>query len=284
VSPLDHALKSEEEVIALALPLLLMFPSPVHLDSRSSLDLESWIGRYAMELRVASTARLPLLPADRTTTVSLLLVDLRVAAGAGTLIQRHQVCAVRIDGSSSVRMQVPDAFVHALSSREYPAEFARSSSGWEYAADMGPDAIGFDPARTGGELPRSAVDEGVNDADGDGEPGATVEMHVPAFGRVQLFIAQRSRLVLRSVEVDGVGIRGGVEIRMLEQRTLGARPAFFGRTPRLTPDPERSSFNLVRVAESTDCEGVRNQATTFFAESFPSRRQQGSHWSRTRGG
>jgi hypothetical protein len=251
-------------VIFSALALLLLSPVLIPADPDPARDLDSWIGRYAMELRVASTARLPLLPADRTTTVSLLLVELRQAAGKGVLMQRHQVCHVIIEGSSAVRMEVPDAFVRAFSKREYPVVFDRVAGGWSYAADMGLDAIGFDPALTGGELPRGLSDPGVLDWDGDGEPGATVEMRVPAFGRVQLFIAQRSRLVLKSKATDERGIRGGVQIPMLEQRTLGARPALFGRTPRLSPDPARSAFQLVRVAPSTDCAGIREQAITLF--------------------
>jgi hypothetical protein len=221
-----------------------------------------WVGRYAMELRVASTTKLPLLPSERSTTVSLMLVDIHQGRD-GILQQRHHVCDVRVEGSSSVRMTVPPAFVRALGSRQYPVQLRSGSDQWRYVADMGLEAIGFDP-RAGDQLPRNAADPRARDSDGDGNPGATVELHVPVMGRARLFIAQRSHLVLRAEAESPDRVSGRVDIRLMEQRTLGADPAMFRRTPDIRPDPDGSGFTLVRLPEGIGCGELARQAHALF--------------------
>ena len=220
-----------------------------------------------MELRVVSTAKLPLMPSERSVTTTLMLVELSHSeqAGRSGLTQCHRVCDVRVEGSSFVRTVIPPAFVHGLSTRRYPVQLdLRDEGGWRYSADLGMEAIGFDPTQTGGELPEQGSEVGVQDTDEDGRPGATVELRVPAFGRVRLFIAQRSHLILRGVQVGPDRIEGDVDIRLLEQRTLGAEPGFFNRTPTIRPDSARSGFTLIRVPAGVDCTAVRKVAGTLF--------------------
>ena len=247
----------------LLLPLLMAMndshPSP------AATELDAWVGNFAMELRVASVAKLPLMPSEQSVTASLLLVE--IGRRAEGLIQRHRVCDVRVDGSSPVRMVVPPEFVRGLAPREYEAHLdpaVGGRGGWGYRADLGLEAIGFDPELTGGELPRGPDDPAVRDSDDDGRLGATVELRLPAIGRVQLFIAQRSHLVLHATDAQPDRTEGTVEIRFLEQRTLGAQPGFFNRTPDLRPDPEHSGFTLVRLPEGADCDTLRAAAPKLF--------------------
>ncbi len=244
--------------------LVLLLAKPARVEAGVDSDVDAWLGRYAMELRVATTAKMPLLPTEQSTTVSLLLVDIQRGSRSGMLTQRHHVCDVRVEGSSAVRMVIPPAFVSGLQVRRYPAVLRPGDDGWGYRADMGVEAIGYDPAVTGGGLPDAIGDPGVQDTDEDGSPGATVELRVPAVGRVRLFIAQRSHLVLKGVQTGEDRIEGDVDIRLLEQRTLGAQPGFFNRTPAIRPDAPRSGFTLVRVADATDCEGLTRKAVALF--------------------
>lgn len=146
-------------VLALLL-LSLLIPMSAAGGEHAPSEIDVWVGRYAMELRIASRMKLPLLPSERSTTTSLLLVDLQRAGGS--LIQRHQVCDVRMEGSSSLmRAVIPPAFVEGLAARQYAAllrpvgvgEGEGGAGEWLYGADMGPEAIGFDPQVTGGKLP-----------------------------------------------------------------------------------------------------------------------------------
>ncbi len=218
-----------------------------------------------MELRLASATRIPLLGSQRSVTTSLMLVDVERAGGGWT--QRHRVCDVRVSGTAGMRMIVPDAFVRGLAVRRYPAVLADGAQGVRYTADMGVEAIGFDPAATGGALPRQADDPGVRDSDRDGSPGATVEIRVPAAGRARLYIVQRSHLVLSGRETAPDRIEGGVQVLVQEQRTLGADPGFFARTPRIRAEPSRSGFTLVRAPAVRNCEELVRESGRLFASS-----------------
>lgn len=226
---------------------------------------EAWSGPYAMELRLASATRIPILGSQRSVTTSLMLVDVERAGGGWT--QRHRVCDVRVRGSAGMRMIVPDAFVRGLAVRRYPAVLADGAQGVRYTADMGLEAIGFDPAATGGALPRVADDPGVRDSDRDGSPGATVEIRVPAAGRAKLYIVQRSHLVLSGRETGPDRIEGGVQVLVQEQRTLGADPGYFARTPRIRAEPSRSGFTLVRAPSVRSCEDLVRESRKLFASS-----------------
>jgi hypothetical protein len=226
-------------------------------------ELAPWVGRYAMELRVATTARLPLMPADRTTTITHMLVDLRRGTDGGVW-QQHRVCAVRMENSSPMRTTVPPSFVNALPPRGYAVRLQPTSGGWRYEADMGMESIGFDPRRSGGRIPDAAGDPGVIDADGDGNPGATIEVRVPLVGTGRLFIAQQSHLVLRADAAGPRRISGIVEIRAMEQRTLDAEPGRFRRTPGIRPDPARSGFTMVRLPDGSGCTEVQQGVAHLF--------------------
>lgn len=223
---------------------------------------DAWAGSYALQLRLASTTRIPVLGSQRSVTTSLMLVDVERAAAGWA--QRHRVCDVRVTGSAGMRMTVPDAFVRALAVRRYPAVLAEGAGGVRYTADMGLEAIGFDPAATGGALPRHADDPGVRDSDRDGAPGATVEIRVPAAGRARLYIVQRSHLVLAGRETAPDRIEGGVQVLLSEQRTLGADPGFFARTPQTRAEPSRSGFTLVRAPSVRSCEDLVRESPRLF--------------------
>lgn len=238
------------------LAALLVASSPAHTAPGEG----AWAGRWAMELRVASVARMPLLPSQRSVTVSRMLVDLERGAQGWT--QHHRVCDVRVEtGSASLRMAIPRAFVRALPERSYPVSFRGSPAGWSYTANLGIETIGLEPDYDGAELPRSPDHPAVHDTDGDGAPGATVELLVPLVGRARLFIVQRSHLVLSGRGNVSDGVHGGVEIREQQQSTVGAEPGMFRRSPAIRPDAGRSGFTLARVPDSTTCATLDEHAS-----------------------
>lgn len=219
-------------------------------------------GRYALQLRVASVARTPMIGTTHSVATSVMLVDLRRQDGGW--MQSHRVCEARVDsGSPLARLVIPREFVDALPVRDYRATLG-PDVGSRYTADMGTEAIGFDPARTGGTLPREADAPGVEDPDGDGEPGATLRLRVPGLGSARLFIVQRSHLVLNGRRVEPGRIEGSIDVRLQEQHTLGADPGIFRQNPSISADPQRSGFTLIRVAPGTGCDDLSRGAAALF--------------------
>lgn len=217
---------------------------------------DPWAGRWAMELRIGSVARVPVVGQQRSITTSRMLVD--IASGPRGWTQRHQVCDVRVESDApGMRMVVPEAFVRSLPAREYPISFRDAAGGSRYTADVGLETIGLDPSRLGTDLPSDPQHPAVRDSDGDGAPGATIQMKLRLLGTVRLYIVQRSHLVLHGRRDADDSVRGRVEIRMQEQQTVGARPAFFARSATILPDSGRSEFTLVRVPQATDCASLQ---------------------------
>lgn len=225
----------------------------------------TWAGRWAMELRITSVARIPLIGNQHSVTTSWMLVDLQQE---GTRwIQRHQVCDFRVDSDAGgARLIVPPAFVRSLPTRVYPISLTPANGRGSCRADMGVEVIGLDRSFSDVSLPTNARHPGVRDTDGDGAPGATIEMQIPALGRVKLYVVQRSHLVLNGRRAPDGSVRGAVDIRVQEQRTIGARPGLLGRSPAIRPVSARSDFALVRVPDTTECADLGKARKVLFSD------------------
>lgn len=206
-------------------------------------------GRYGLELVLGSDSDLPFLGQTPGTSRSWSLVDVREVNGQR--VQRLQTCAVRMEGrTGTTSVHLPAAFVASLPQREVP--LLQDSL---YRVDLGEDAIGYDPKR--GPMPTALGDPALLDSDRDGHPGATVELHIPVLGVVQLYIVQRGHVRLQGRQSREGVISGTVETVALDQRTLGASRGMFEHSPVVTPRPERSSFRLVPLPKVKGCAEVR---------------------------
>ncbi len=206
-------------------------------------------GTYGLELSLASLADLPFLGSTPGRSLSWSLTS--VSATPEGLVQSHKTCAVRMEGrTGNSSVHVPAAFVAALPVRTYPIDLSAG-----YTADLGLDAVGFDPAR--GPLPTRIDEPAVIDWDHDGQPGATVELRIPLLGTFQLYVAQQAHIRLEGKTNGAGGASGGVAYVAFDQHTLGASSAFFDRSPRVAPVPEDSRFNLIPLPAGARCEAVR---------------------------
>lgn len=216
-------------------------------------------GTYRLETRLVSHAALPFIGDAASTTVSLLRVQLR-RHGDG-FRATHEVCDMHVDGGVRlVRISVPRRFVDALAEQEYPVDLAYDPiNGWRYGADLGIEQVGFrgdgaDP------VPSSAGDPRVVDSDGDGQPGATVQLSIAGVVDGEMFIVQRAHSELRG-RVTALGQASGtLYVREFRQVLLGAHPDLLNRQSDIVVDPERSAFTLVRVADDTGCDALADAA------------------------
>lgn len=197
-------------------------------------------GRYVLVLKVATLATAPWFPTVPGASTSTVLVDL-VREGDGWL-QTGRVCGVQIDGGAIARIEVPPAFLAAMT----PSRVVPSLDGAHFRADLGLDVVGF----RRGSLPTS-LDE-TYDWDGDGRPAATIRLHIPAIGDAELYVVQAAHVILDGT-VTATGIRGGIEVRRFEQDTLGATPSWLAAKTRMTVDLGRSGFTMAPVAPETTC-------------------------------
>jgi hypothetical protein len=210
-------------------------------------------GTYRLEMRFASHADLPLLGPLRSTTVSTSVVE--IGARDGALEQTHRVCAARFDGAvPGARIEMPARFIAALGTPSYPIALSREGAEWRYHADLGVEYVGWHP-NDDAALPSRPDDPGVYDWDGDGRPAATLRLSLP-IAKGELYVVQRAHSVLAGRVVAPDRVEGRIDVPLFEQAVIGARPGFLRRSPRATPDGERSRFVLERMAAGATCRDV----------------------------
>ena len=212
---------------------------------------------YRMEVKIASVTKVPVFGETHVRTTSTLLT--RLEERDGRWVQTLETCQIRIEDSSKLATTViPDTFVARVPVQELTVDLSETDGGWTYSGDPGPTHVGYDPRLTGDQVPERQNDAGVIDWDEDGEPGATVHLKVPVFGWVELYIAQRSHTVFSgSLSRDGTG-GGSVDIRSLDQRTLGASVGLFRTNTQVRPDPAASFWTVEPLEAGTRCEDLRD--------------------------
>jgi hypothetical protein len=207
------------------------------------------VGLWRLDLVVATKAHLPILGDIRSASRNVLLVEVHADGDGWT--QRQQVCAARVEGESGLaRTIIPRAFVDSLPPRAYPITVDASG---RYLADPGPESVGFH----GTVLPSGSTDPSVFDQDRDGAPGVSVRVEVPMFGGADVWVAQRGHSVMEGRFTGPDRVEGTVDVRVLQQVTLGASNRLFAHSVHATPDPRNSGFVLTRAQPRTTCDTLR---------------------------
>lgn len=211
-------------------------------------------GAYVMVVEVGSTSKVPVAGTANITTRSLLQVDLSQDPDGGWT-QTQKLCAVEVESDTRATTILPQTFIDAVPDKAFPVRLIEGASGWSYAADPGPNHIGYDPETSGGVVPTRRNDPGVVDFEGDGHPGATILLNVPVLGDVRMYITQFGWSQFRGEVTEG-GVEGKVLSLAAESRTLGASIGLFAADATITPVPERSRFQLRPIPAGTRCENL----------------------------
>ena len=189
---------------------------------------------YALEMRVVTEAQIPVLGLRRIVTRSYSSVEFARDETSGWT-QTFLACGIEGDGG---QIEFPSSFVRSIPPKT-------SSFQWtdgHYRSDTGAAFIGIRSPVP--QLPVAIDDPLVFDADQDGYPGVTVNLTLPMFGNVRLYLVQANHSKLDGTVVDGE-IRGQAELVRLETRTLGASINLFAVNPPVNIVPGESTFRIV---------------------------------------
>lgn len=209
-------------------------------------------GTWALEMRVVSAARVPVIGDVTSTTVTVGLLE--TVAGAVGWSQRYTVCDVHLaEEGKLIRSSLPRAFVQALPVRTVSASLEQG----RYVADLGTVQLGFDAEASAGSVPLSAEHPAVLDFEGDGYPGFTVHVDVPLFPGVRVYLIQASSTALHGELVSPDRVVGRSEVSWLEQHVIGASLGAFARSPVVRPVNDEGFFQLLRVPDGTACAEVQ---------------------------
>jgi len=215
-------------------------------------------GTYALQMAVLTRADVVVLGEVESVTHQLLLATVEDRDGA--LWQRQELCAIRMETDARVgRPSLPPSFNKTIPTREFPVTLTRDAEGWAYMADLGIHRAGWDPTQAD-VMPEDKDDPALRDSDSDSEPAVTIQLHVPLFGDIELYVVQdvQTRLVGRlSADAEGPRVTGRAELARLEQRAVGASNPLFASTPSAVPDAALSPFTLDAVEADATCETLK---------------------------
>ena len=228
----------------LLLPVLALEPSPATGGPEEAPDLS---GTWKMTLSVTTAAHVPVLG---DTVVVVERVNLvRIVEQDGEILQHHKPCTVQAHSEQLIaETTIPEAFVRSLPSKTYPVELVWSGQQWTYSADLQPEQMGYE----GAVLPTTSTDAQVVDTDHDGQPGVTVSIRVPVFGKVDAYLVQNAHTQL-SGGYSGDTIAGAADVMVLEQNVIGATNTLFTRQPTVVPVQGKNTFTLERVPDGSSC-------------------------------
>lgn len=218
-------------------------------------------GTWVKELVLTSTYRIALVTrfTNRATTYLLLKV---VQEGTDISIE-NEVCRIDMEDSApGFRPELPDAFLRTLPKGQRQGSVRWEDGQYRLHIDRGWDIQGArlrDPNRE--SLPESADDPRVFDQEGDGYPGFTVHIHGPLGGSIHL--ARRNWDIMEGPILSSSRVEGDVEWQS-EQNVLEASRRILRTSPTTTPDLDRSTFRMVRVASTTTCTEVARRGSQFF--------------------
>ncbi len=207
-----------------------------------------------MVLDIRSTTRAPFVGDVAVQSRSLFRVAIDQTESG--LQQQHALCDLRITtDAKAATTTIPRAFVDSARKASYPVELAPGEDGLVYTADPGPDALGYDRAR-GSDVPTESDDADVLDHEGDGHPGGTVELKVPVFGTVEVYVAQYAHTRFSGTLTETGGVAGRAEVLALDLRVLDASNVLFARSRPASPVEDASRFEIVPLGEAASCDAL----------------------------
>jgi hypothetical protein len=233
--------------------------------------VESLPRTWGLEIGIATEAKVPFLGRIHILSRSLVLSQIMDSPSGPIMSQR--MCGVVIEDDAKLSdTLIPASFVQALPVQKIPLSPVPAGDGWTVRLDPGPTYVGYDPEVAGEGVPSEIDDPAVVDFDGDGLPGATVQLKVSLLGHIDLYIVQRGHTILDGFGSE-TGVEGAVIVEDLTQKTLGASHRMFARQSSVIVDAAHSRFRMHPIADDADCDDWLKQWSPMASEWVSTRRQ-----------
>jgi hypothetical protein len=185
-------------------------------------------GTWRLDVTVVVGATVPVLGTTTTTTVTTSLVEVDAA---GQAVAR--TCSVETKGPGFTS-KMPRQTISRLPRAQFPIVV----EGSKVSFDLGEGRLGW---RGTGAIPDDDDDPRVFDLDGDGLPGARLELDLGAMGDWTLQVVNRGRTALAGTLTSSGTVVGQPTLLESEERVLSGLPVQLpARTESL--DPSRSRF------------------------------------------
>ena len=222
----------------------------------TEMEPSPFAGTWYLRMRTATDAKIPIIGTTHIKSTTNLLTTITVKDGA--LMQRQKTCIVDSRPSRSItRTVLPQTFIDHLPVKTYPIKLRQGDDGtWQYRADLKQQFVGYDGKKANGKIPESTADPSVFDWDEDGDPGASVLINVPLFGKVRIYLVQTNHTILTGRAISPDRIEGTTRQLLLQQRTIGASNRLLAANPKLTIGTGHNSFEMMRTKDGANCNDI----------------------------
>ena len=238
---------------------------PADTDPDAGPDPESLLGRYA-ERTVIVTTSSPMGGLTEYTTEAHYYGFADIALVDGGLVVTSISCHSVLETTSPVQASMDDAvvrslppFVGELTVTEVDGALAITRE--ELVMPLG--VYLTDPWNEA--LPTDADDPRVWDQDSDGNPGISVSL--TGLMSATVYAVRRERGWWEAAAIDGTHLSGLVHDSS-EQSVIGSTNPLFNTNVEETmdPDPNKHTFDLVRLEGEWDCDRLVSELDTVFAD------------------
>jgi len=236
-------------------------PDPIAAEQQEPPDLK---GTWYLRMRTAMDARVAIIGTTHIKSTTHLLVN--IEKRDDTYFQSQKTCIVDTRPSRKLtRTILPEVFIKHLAEKTYPIRVTFSDTGtWEYYADLRQQYVGYRSELAPDGIPKSKKHPAVYDWDEDGKPGASVLVHIPIIGFIEIYIVQTNHTFLNGNIVDENNVEGRTHQRLLLQRTIGAENRLLAASPDLAVAKGHDAFEMVRIEAGSTCADIKRIAGQSF--------------------
>jgi hypothetical protein len=236
-------------------------------DTSGGLDVPvqgtSFAGTWAQIQRSATVTDSPLGGGTFDTLVHSLHLVVITEESDGTLMAHHSMCAIQSESDfAQTEIIIPAAYINSL--EPYSREVTVNWSTKEFTGELVTEVKGCTLANPeDDDLPTSDSDLRVNDQDGDGHPGMTIQVSGLING--DLYVVERNWTQLEGILINEDRVEGLLSWDV-EQNKLGSSTPLLSMdiATWVDPDPNKSTFEMVRVDDGDDCVALKAAFSPLF--------------------
>lgn len=167
------------------------------------------------------------------------------------LIERDRFCSASHKMSfKTVRTRFSDAATQAIIPKDKTVDLSLKDGQWQIVREATPTLLGIkgDPNQP---LSRNKNDPNIEDSDGDGKPGVTVNLKIGGILKGKIYMTRRE-IFKNLMQVETPDRIIGHVIDSSEQFVLGANMKMLDKPsdPVQNPDPNMNPIVLVRVGDN----------------------------------
>lgn len=222
-------------------------------------------GVWAVRIKSSQISDIPFVGEEiqNSTTIARVTLDQTGTNATGPYV----VCSNAPDAPPTIGTQLPAGLLETLNTMPFVITLSEARVGGRFNTAPNSLLIGWQTSESPATaaLPEMTTDPRIQDDDGDGNPGVTIQV-TGSLINATVFAVARMTITLNGTIITEDRVEGTNSIQS-DQSILQATSALIPLGPMYgmpNPDPALNQFVLVRVPAGSDCVSILRDASTLF--------------------